>query len=171
MTDALLLVDVIKDFRHEDGDRLLESYRERFDALEATLEQARTDGVLVIYANDNAGIWDGDAPRLVRQAVKEGLAGDLVAQVAPREGDRFVVKPRYSAFDATPLILILRELDVERILLAGTATEMCVLQTAIDGLRHGFEVTIAAGACSTVDPEQERIALDYLRDVLGIEVV
>ena len=60
---------------------------------------------------------------------------------------------------------------MERILLAGTATEMCVLQTAMDGLRHGFEVTIAAGACSTVDPEQERIALDYLRDVLGIEVV
>jgi hypothetical protein len=95
MTGALLLVDVIKDFRHEDGDRLLESYRERFDALEATLEQAPTDGVPVICANDNAGIWDGDAPRLVRQAVKEGLAGDLVAQVAPREGDRFVVKPRY----------------------------------------------------------------------------
>jgi nicotinamidase/pyrazinamidase len=75
------------------------------------------------------------------------------------------------AFDATPLTLILRELNVERILLAGTATEMCVLQTAIDGLRHGFEVTVAAGACATVDPEQERIALSYLAKVLGVEVV
>src|SRR5918996_6026878 len=171
MTDALLLVDVIKDFRHEDGDRLLESYRERLDALEATLQHARTDGIPVVYANDNAGIWDGDAPRLVRQAVEEGLAGDLVARVAPREGDRLVVKPRYSAFDATPLTLILRELDVGRVILAGTATEMCVLQTAVDGLRHGFEVTVAAGACATVDPEQERIALGYLAKVLGVEVV
>jgi nicotinamidase-related amidase len=57
---------------------------------------------------------------------------------------------------------------VERILLAGTATEMCVLQTAIDGLRHGFDVTVAAGACATVDPEQERLALGYLTRVLGI---
>ena len=29
MKDALLLVDVINDFRHEDGDKLLESFRER----------------------------------------------------------------------------------------------------------------------------------------------
>lgn len=171
MTDALLLVDVIKDFRHEDGERLLASYRERFDALKATLARAREDDVPVIFANDNAGIWDGDARRLVRQAVEEGLAGDLVEQVTPREGDRFVVKPRYSAFDATPLTLILRELEVERILLAGTATEMCVLQTAIDGLRHGFDVTVAAGACATVDPEQERLALGYLTKVLGIGLV
>jgi nicotinamidase-related amidase len=168
VTDALLLVDVIKDFRHEDGERLLASYRERFDALKATLERAREDEVPVIFANDNSGIWDGDARRLVRQAVEEGLAGDLVEQIAPREGDRFVVKPRYSAFDATPLTLILRELEMERILLAGTATEMCVLQTAIDGLRHGFDVTVAAGACATVDPERERIALGYLTKVLGI---
>ena len=46
-----------------------------------------------------------------------------------------------------------------------------VLPTAVDGLRHGFEVTIAAGACSTVDLEQERIALGYLAKVLGVEVV
>jgi hypothetical protein len=98
MTDALLLVDVIKDFRHEDGERLLASYRERFDALKATLARAREDEVRVIFVNDNAGLWDGDVRRLVRQAIEEGLAGDLVEQVTPREGDRFVVKPRYSAF-------------------------------------------------------------------------
>jgi hypothetical protein len=131
MTDALLLVDVINDFRHEDGAKLLASFRERHDALVRALDEAREHAVPVVYANDNFGVWDGDARRLVEEA-KQGEAGTLVARIAPEEGDRFVVKPRYSAFDHTPLVLILRELEVERILLAGAATEMCVVQTAID---------------------------------------
>ena len=32
-----------------------------------------------------------------------------------------MVKPRYSAFDHTPLVLILRELEIERLLLLGAA--------------------------------------------------
>jgi nicotinamidase-related amidase len=121
----------------------------------------------VIYANDNEGVWDGDAARLVRHAVDEGLGGELVAAVAPQEGDRFVVKPRYSAFDHTPLDIILRELEIERILLAGTATEGCVVQTAIDAREKGFKVTVLTGACATNDPRLEQIALEYLDEVVG----
>ena len=49
---ALLLVDVIKNFLHEDGDRLLESYRERHPALRAALRAARAASERVVYAND-----------------------------------------------------------------------------------------------------------------------
>jgi nicotinamidase-related amidase len=169
MNDALLLVDVINDFRHEDGDKLLESFRERHAALLGAVEDARRRDVPVIYANDNFGAWDGDAKRLVAMA-KEGEAGELVARIAPRADDRFVVKPRYSAFDHTPLVLILRELDVERILLAGAATEMCVVQTAIDAKEEGFKVSILADACATTDPEIERLALRYAAEIVGARV-
>ena len=124
----------------------------------------------MIYANDNEGIWDGDAARLVRRAVDEGLGGELVAAVAPQQGDRFVVKPRYSAFDHTPLDIILRELEIERILLAGTATEGCVVQTAIDAREKGFKVTVLTDACATNDPRLEQIALEYLQEVVGARV-
>jgi nicotinamidase-related amidase len=170
LKDALLLVDVVQDFRHEDGDRLLESFRERHEGLVAALEKARTDGIPVVYANDNRGIWDGDARGLVRRAVEDGPGGELVAAVAPREGDRFVVKPRYSAFDHTPLDIILRDLEIERILLAGTATEGCVVQTAIDAREQGFKVTVLAEACATNDPRLEQVALEYLEEVVGARV-
>jgi nicotinamidase-related amidase len=166
MKDALLLVDVINDFRHEDGDELLESFRERHGALVRTLQDARANDVPVIYANDNFGVWDGNAPRLVEEA-QRGRAGDLVEQIAPAADDRFVVKPRYSAFDHTPLVLILRELEIERILLAGTATEMCVVQTAIDAKEEGFKVSILADACATTDPEIEELALRYAEEIVG----
>ena len=166
MNDALLLVDVINDFRHEDGDKLLESFRERHGALLRALEEARANDVPVIYANDNFGVWDGDAPRLVEQALA-GEAGDLVQRIVPDDGDRFVVKPRYSAFDHTPLVLILRELEIERILLAGAATEMCVVQTAIDAKEEGFKVSILADACATTDLEIEELALRYAAEIVG----
>ena len=170
MRDALLLVDVVNDFRHKDGESLLASFRERHGGLAAALDSAPAADVPVVYANDNPGIWDGDAPGLVRRAVEEGRGGDLVAAIAPREGDRFVVKPRYSAFDHTSLELILRDRDVERILLAGTATEACVVQTAIDGREVGFKVSVLVDACATVDERLERIALEYLQEVVGVRV-
>jgi nicotinamidase-related amidase len=126
--------------------------------------------VPVIYANDQRGIWDGDAPGLVRRAVEGGRAGDLVGAIRPLPGDRFVVKPRYSAFDSTPLAILLAELPVHRILLAGAATEMCVAQTAIAARELGFKVSVLADACACVDETDERIALAYLERVVGVRV-
>jgi nicotinamidase-related amidase len=168
--DALLLVDVVNDFEHEDGDKLLESFRGRHEGLVQALEDARAEGVPVVYANDNFGVWDGDGPRLVRQAL-EGRGGELVEAVAPQDDDSFVVKPRYSAFDHTPLELILRDLEVERLLLAGTSTEGCVAQTAIDARELGFKVSVPADACATVDERIERIAIEYLEAVAGVWIV
>jgi nicotinamidase-related amidase len=165
--DALLLVDVIQDFRHEAAEPLLESFRRRRPALVAAIEDARRNEVPIVYANDNHGVWDGDALSLVRRATESGAAPELIEAVAPRDGDRFVVKPRYSAFDHTPLELVLRELGIERILLAGAATEMCVIQTAIDAREEGFKVTILADACATTDERMERLALEYAEKIVG----
>ena len=167
MEDALLLVDVIQDFRHEGADALLESFRRRQPALVAAIDVARRAGTPIVYANDNHGVWDGDAGSLVRRALDEGRAPELVEPVVPRPGDRFVVKPRYSAFDHTPLELVLRELEIERILLAGAATEMCVVQTAIDAREEGFKVTILADACASTDERMEQLALEYAERIVG----
>jgi nicotinamidase/pyrazinamidase len=169
MNDALLLVDVIDDFRHEDGDALLASFGARQPRLVSVLAEAR-GRIPVVYANDDHGRWDGDAAALVRHAVENGKGSPLVEEIAPREGDRFVFKPRYSAFDSTPLDILLRELEVERIVLAGMATEMCVTQTAIAARELGYKVTVLAGACAAVDSRLEAIALEYLREIVGVFV-
>lgn len=166
MRDALVLVDVVQTFEHEDGARLLESFRSRHAGFVAALERARGEGVPVVYANDNFGVWDGDAPRLVRSAL-EGPGGELVETMAPRDGETCVVKPRYSAFDHTPLELILRELGIERLLLGGMSTEGCVAQTTIAARELGFKVTVLASACATIDEQVERVALEYLETVSG----
>ena len=158
MNEILLVVDVVNDFDHEDAAPLLASFRARLPAMVAALDDARRSHLPVVYANDAANGWDGDAPGLVRHAIEKGAGGDVVAALAPEAGDRFIFKPRYSAFDHTPLEPILRDEGVERILLAGAALEGCVVQTAIDARELGFQVTILAAACATVDEELEEIA-------------
>jgi nicotinamidase-related amidase len=160
MQDALLVVDVLNDFRHPGGDRLLASFRERLPGLVAALEEAREDGVPVLYVNDSYGDWSGDRAGLIARAA--------LSELAPRADEPLVFKPRYSAFDHTPVELILRGLGVERILLAGGSTEGCIVQTGIDARELGFKVTILASACATVDEEKEHIALRYAESVAGI---
>ena len=169
MTRALLLVDVVQTFEHDDGDALLASFRARHGGFVRALRESRDAGVPVVYANDDFGRWSGDASQLVRSAV-EGKGGDLVRGLAPQEHDRFVLKPRYSAFKHSPLDLLLRELGIELILLAGTATEMCIVQTAIDARDLGYKVTVLADACASVDERLERLALEYLEAVVGVRV-
>jgi nicotinamidase-related amidase len=169
MRDALLLIDLFNSFEHEDGDALLDSYRRRVGGMVAALDRARSAGIPVIYANDNEGIWDGNGPAVVQKALA-GKGGDLVREVTPQDGDRFVVKPRYSAFDHTPLELVLRELEIDRLLLAGAATEMCVVQTAIDGREFGLKISVLADACATTDERLERISFEYLTDVVGVRL-
>ena len=105
----------------------------------------------------------------MREAL-DARGGDAIESIAPREDDRFVVKPRYSGFDHTPLELILRELEVERLLLAGAATEGCVVQTAIDGRELGFKITVLADACASPDERLEQVALTYLEEVVGARI-
>jgi nicotinamidase-related amidase len=168
--EALIALDVISTFEHDDGDRLLESLRERAGALERALENARRAGIDVIYVNDAGGVWDGDAPAHVARALA-GRGGDVIRRIAPASGDRFLFKAAYSALDDTPLARLLRELGVTRVVLAGTATEMCVAQTAIDARERHLQVTVLRDACATIHPRNEGIALEYLEHVTGSVII
>ena len=165
---AFLLVDVLKDFEHEDGERLLANFRERHDGMTRALSEARRRGDLVIFANDGGDTWD--VTTLVRRAVN-GKAGDLIRALVPRETEPVFLKSHYSAFEGTSLAAALEALRVRSLALAGTATEMCIFQTATDALRHGLRVTVLADACASVDVRHESISLTYLHEVRGVEIL
>ena len=168
MKDVLLIVDVFNDFDHEDGDDLFASFCERVPAMVEAIAAARVAVIPIVYVNDQLERWDADAPGLVRSALAARPGGEVIAPLAPEPGDRFVLKPRYSAFDHTALALLLQELEIERMLLIGSATEGCVVQTGIDAREAGFKVTVVADACATSDPGLAEIALRYAEEVGGM---
>jgi nicotinamidase-related amidase len=167
--DALLVVDVFDDFDHDDAELLLASFRNRGATMARAIATAREAGVPVIYVNDDRDRWDSDAPALAREAAA-GRGGEIIRELLPRQGDRVLLKHRYSAFDHTALDLLLGAESVERVVILGAATEGCVVQTALDAREHGLKATILADACATTDAELEATALRYAEDVGGIHV-
>lgn len=160
---------MLDDFTHEDAEALLASFQERSATIERAIAAAREAGVPVIYVNDDRDRWDSDAPALAREAA-DGLGGEVIRPILPRQGDRVLLKHRYSAFDHTALDLLLEAESTTRVMVMGAATEGCVVQTALDAREHGLKATILADACATTDEGLEATALRYAQDVGGIRV-
>lgn len=78
----------------------------------------------------------------IAEHAKEGTRwNDFSIHVEPED---YIVstKKRLSAFYPTDLELLLRNLDIERIVLVGCMTECCVLNTAFDGANRDFRVVV-----------------------------
>ncbi|MEM0014191.1 MAG: nicotinamidase [Zestosphaera sp.] len=68
----------------------------------------------------------------------------------------------YSAFNSTPLHYILSVRGVRRLFIAGIATDYCVKETALEGLRLGYEVVVLADAVAGVSEASSEKALKEL---------
>jgi nicotinamidase/pyrazinamidase len=73
----------------------------------------------------------------------------------------------YSGFDGTDLAALLRERGIDRVTVAGLATDFCVRATALDALQAGFAVTVDDGASRGIDPGASSDALDEVRAAGG----
>jgi nicotinamidase-related amidase len=75
----------------------------------------------------------------------------------------------YSGFEATGLAELLRERGVDHITVVGLATDYCVMNTALDGLRNGFGVTVDSNAVRAVElaPGDGERALEAVRTAGG----
>src|SRR5438067_2486972 len=113
---ALLVIDVINPYAFEDAEVLVENARAAAPRIESLVRRARDEGVAVIYVNDNYGAWNSSMQDLVDR-VMEGDYADLLEPLVPDEDSAFVVKARHSVFYETPLEYLLRQEDVERLVL------------------------------------------------------
>lgn len=69
----------------------------------------------------------------------------------------------YSNFQETDLESILRKHGIDTIYIVGLATEYCVKETALDGKRRGFNVTVIEDAIRGIDAEDSKKALEEMR--------
>lgn len=157
---ALVLVDFVNDFDYPGGDALLRATRRVVPAVTRLAERARHASVPVIYANDNFERWRSDFSGQVRRlSAPEHPAASIVAPLAPGPDDYYVLKPRHSAFHATPLELLLHSLGVERLVLAGIAADSCVLISACDAHVRGFAVNVPSDCVASARVRDAREAL------------
>lgn len=76
---------------------------------------------------------------------------DIHESVAHFEGEPLVLKHHPNAFRETNLLELLRAQQIERLVVTGMMTHMCVDATARAGADLGFSIIVAEDACATRD--------------------
>jgi nicotinamidase-related amidase len=95
---------------------------------------------------------------------------DLLIDNDP-ERDYYVrTKKRLSAFFPTDLEFLLRQLDVENLVITGTYTDACDLATAFTAADLDFRVTVPRDVVAGYSPEAEHAALMIISLHLGLVV-
>ncbi|MEU1117127.1 MULTISPECIES: isochorismatase family cysteine hydrolase [unclassified Streptomyces] len=166
---AVIVIDMINTYEHEDADVLLPAVREIVSPMVGLLKRARAAGIPVIYANDNFGEWRSHHGELVDTALS-GPHADLIEPIRPDGDSLFVVKARHSIFYETPLSYLLAQLGVRRVILCGQVTEQCVLYSALDAHIRHLDVVVAEDAVASIDAELADAALRMMRRNMDAEV-
>ena len=166
---AVLVLDVMTDFAFDGGPAARKALVGRCSGLVRLLARARSNGVPVIYVNDSPGAWRSDAPSLVRRFLARlPPDGRCLAGLAPEPDDLVVLKPRHSAFYATPLDLLLQHLAVSQLVLTGISTESCVWMTACDAHIRGFGLVVPLDAVVGTSRTAVAATITGLRRVLQV---
>jgi nicotinamidase-related amidase len=143
------------------------------------LREAHEHGWLVVYGNDAHLPGDPEEKVWGAHALAGTPGADVIPELAPQEEDVVLPKRFYSAFHETGLSSLLRQHDIDEVILAGQHTNICVRHTASDAFNGGFSITVPRDAVAMFeetgmsDEEYERVqrdALDYLKKVYGARV-
>jgi nicotinamidase/pyrazinamidase len=160
--DALLVVDMQRDFLPggslavPGGDEVVEpinAYSAAFDARKLPIYLSR-DWHPAGHCSfkDAGGIWP---PHCVQGTEGAQWAHGLLVSPSTRVISKATDQSAdaYSAFEATPLRDLLRTQHVDRVFVAGVATDYCVLATVLDARKHGLDIVVLLDAIRGVERE------------------
>lgn len=164
---ALLLIDVINALDFPEASQLLRHAVPMAERIAALKKRAKRNRVPTIYVNDNFGRWRSDFHAQVEHCLQDGVPGKpIVERLKPEANDYFVLKPKHSGFFSTTLDILLEYLEVEKVVLAGIATNICVLFTANDAYMRDFQLAVPSDCVASNSEEENRYALEQIRTIL-----
>lgn len=167
---ALLIVDMINPLDFPGADAMRAQALPAARAIARLKKRMKADGLPVVYVNDNFTHWLNDFRELVAICSQPDAAGAPLARaLAPEHDDYLVLKPKHSGFYATPLEVLLAQLEVRRVVVTGIAGDGCVLATALDAHMRDFEVAVPSDCCASMTRERNARALALLRASVHVD--
>ncbi|MGH8900337.1 MAG: cysteine hydrolase family protein [Egibacteraceae bacterium] len=170
-TRVLVVIDMLNPYEHEDAELLEKSVANVVGPLGELITRARTrSDVQLIFVNDNYGDFAATPEDIVARA-RSGRRPDLVQPVVPPKDCVFLTKVRHSAFYGTPLDYMLRQGDVEKVILTGQVTEQCILYSALDAYVRDFTICVPRDGVAHIDAELSEAALRMMERNMHAEIV
>jgi ureidoacrylate peracid hydrolase len=176
MTSALVVIDVQNDYVSADGGCAnaheafpfwsTEQIDEMLPVLRRTVGEARAAGLPVVWVRSayseftmSKGFRRRGAGKPLQICVPGTWGYELHRDFEPREGEPVITKPRYSPFVGTEFELALRVQGIERLLIAGVTTNVCVESTARDAFMRDFDAVVLSDCCASYSREKHEAAL------------
>lgn len=91
--------------------------------------------------------------------------GKFFEEVKPAKGELVFPKTNGGAFTGTNLDFVLRNMDIESIIVIGFLTDQCVLATTVYGGDIGYDVLLVEDACTGTTKENHDAVIRFARDV------
>jgi nicotinamidase-related amidase len=187
---ALVLIDMQRDFLEPGG--FGEALGNDVSLLHAAvapcralLDAARRLGMLVVHTREGHRPDLSDAPRakvergapslrigapgpMGRILIRGEQGHDIIAALAPVEGEPVVDKPGKGAFFATDLDGLLRNRGIDALLVCGVTTEVCVHTTVREANDRGYRCIVPDDCCASYFPEFHAAGLAMIKAQGGI---
>jgi nicotinamidase-related amidase len=165
---ALVLLDVLNDLDFPGAFPLVRAAPKLAKNIAALKQHCRESGIPAIYVNDNRNKWRSDSTSVVTHCLDPGIPGRvLVDPLVPSVEDYIVLKPKHSAFYATPLDTLLSYLECRTIILVGLTTNACVLTTACEIHIRDLNLFVPSDCVASPYKRQHDIALELLKTSFG----
>ena len=173
---ALLVIDMQNGFLCEHSPLYINGAPATVPACARVIGHCRENGIPVffvtrLYNADGSNVeqtrfeaWSKGGRPISPGCAKE-ISADMPEAFGEDISDRHIIKPRFSAFFATELDLVLRRLGINRLVLTGTTTPNCIRTTCYDALSLDYAVTVLSDCTSSRTPE---IQESNLKDMAGI---
>jgi nicotinamidase-related amidase len=160
---ALVLIDVLNDLDFPDNAELLRTAPALARNIAALKKRCKDLRIPVIYVNDNRDRWRSDISAVLAHCTAPDSPGrKMVKKLIPEASDYVVLKPKHSAFYATPLDTLISYLKAKTVILAGLTTSACILLTAGEVYVRDLKLIVASDCVAALHQKDHRSALDLM---------
>ncbi len=137
----------------------------------AVMDAARSAGAVVVYVNDN----HRHGMRCEREFTKrdphcmaDTWGSQVVDELSPIDADHVVLKRRFSGFFQTDLDLTLKDLRIDRVVVMGVVTNICVRSTVHDAFFLGYQVVVPSDCVAATGPREQESSLYDIGTHFGV---
>ncbi|WP_283679847.1 isochorismatase family cysteine hydrolase [Lentilactobacillus sp. Marseille-Q4993] len=169
MATALLVVDMTNDFitGKLKNDRALKV----ISPLKKLVDEAHKSSTPVVYISDAHYPEDTELKLWGEHSMKGEWGGQVVDELTPTDKDYTLEKRNYSAFFETGLDTLLRELNVDNVVVTGVVTNICIQHTSADAFFRGYSITVPKETTEALSDEEYASGLNFLKTMYGAKIV
>ena len=187
---ALVIIDMQRDFLEPGGfgemlGNDVSQLRRTIEPNRRLLEAWRAHGLTVLHTREGhrpdltdlppakkvrgrSATCIGDAGPMGRILVRGEAGHDIIAELYPKAGEPVIDKPGKGAFWATDLHAILQHRGINKLVVTGVTTEVCVNTTVREANDRGYDCLVLEDCVGSYFPNLHAAGLEMIKAQGGI---